>query len=714
MQKMIDERVEKHACMQRAREWEEKLSETGSRTSLWYPTENMYDYDVLFYKIDIEVVLDSEWVGGYVEMTAKSLVEGLNYVDLTLMTDLEVTAVRRNGYSLGFSHSVELLTVNLGSYFNPGDEFTIKIEYNGHPPYPYGMFFKEYDGHPVCYTSCEPFGARSWWPCKDFTFDKADSAEIIVKHPAFFGPKDIDCISNGILLSKVGGGTYFTSHWFEKYPITTYLVSLSISDYRTVVQHWEYAPGENMRVEHNYFPGKPPDDMSGSTYYMVNYTLPSLDALSYYFGLYPFWDEKYGHSHWTGGGAMEHQTSTTIGPNFNTEWVIVHELGHQWAGDIVTCETFNHIWLNEGFASYTEVLHYEYHYGWSYAHSWLMTQERINVGTPYIENIETDPIFHTATVYDKGSWLAHMLRRQMGDALFFPAMQDFYQTSEFYGGSATSEDLCEHLSQYYGSDMSWFFDAWVYQNGQPNYKYSYTYQPDGAGRGQLVTFFLEQQNVDGVFPMNVEIMAHMGGSDTTLTVWNDDEIDVYQFVLPYAPTYFEIDPDDNILKTVEQVSFAMRIAVGDLPDAFLDWPYSFIFTAIGGVPGYVWEHVGGQLPDGLTFNETTGELSGTPASHGDYSFTIRCTDSDSPANVEEREFSISVRELIFTRGDCDDSGGIDIDDVVFLINYIFAGGPAPNPIDAGDADCSGEVDIDDATYLIAYIFSGGPPPPEEC
>jgi hypothetical protein len=604
--------------------------------------------------------------------------------------------------------------VNLSTFYGTGEEFTITIEYNGHPPEPYGMFFKEYDGHPVCFTSCEPFGARSWWPCKDFPFDKADSAEIIVTHADFFGPRDIDCISNGRLLSKIGDGFTFTSHWFEKYPIATYLISLSISDYDRVVQNWEYAPGETMPVEHNYFPSVPPSSPSGSTYYMVNYTIPSLDALSYYFGLYPFYDEKYGHSQWTYGGAMEHQTSTTIGHNFNTEYVIAHELGHQWAGDNVTCATFNHIWLNEGFASYTEVLHFEYNYGWPTAYNWLMSQRRIDAGTPYVEDIENDPIFDHVTVYDKGSWLVHMLRHQMGDSLFFAAMQDFFLTSEFAGRSATTEDLSQHVSQYYGSDMSWFFDAWVYQEGQPNYKYSYTSEPSGSGRGELVTLFLDQENSDGIFPMNVDIVAHAGIYDTSFTIWNGNEVNVYQFVLPYPPSYFEIDPEDHILKTVEQVPFTMRIAVGGLPDAIVDEEYSFDFWAIGGVPDYEWEHVSGQLPNGLAFNEITGELSGIPDSVGDHSFTIRCTDSDSPPNVDEREFSISVVERTFTRGDCDGSGAIDVDDAVFLVAYIFSGGPAPDPIDAGDVDCSGGIDVDDVVYLVAYIFSGGPPPPDEC
>lgn len=68
----------------------------------------------------------------------------------------------------------------------------------------------------------------------------------------------------------------------------------------------------------------------------------------------------------------------------------------------------------------------------------------------------------------------------------------------------------------------------------------------------------------------------------------------------------------------------------------------------------------------------------------------------------------------FICGDADGSGGIDIDDVVYLIAYIFTGGPAPDPLDAGEVDCSGSIDIDDVVYLIAYIFTGGPAPCEAC
>jgi hypothetical protein len=719
IQEMIEERARNHPSLFKSRDLIPDLAAAKRPFQITTPTSNMHDYDVLYYKINIEIDMDSETIEGYVEMRLKNLIDGLSSVDLTLNEFLSVTDVRLDGVSQAFSHSTSLLTVFLDETFDSGDELTLRVDYGGFPQYYYlyyagGMFFFYYDDQKVAFTFAEPFGARGWWPCKDFTFDKPDSIDVAVTHPTVHEGNPMSCASNGVLVSVVdnGNGTT-TTHWSEKHPIATYLVALVITEFEEITQSWEYAPGESMPVRHFHYPSIPPSETWGSTYYMVNYTLPALDALSYWWGTYPFYDEKYGHMQDLAGGAMEHQTCTSIHAEFNTEWVIAHELAHQWAGDQVTCSPFNHMWLNEGFASYGEVLYIEYLYGWSNARLMLASQRHINAGSPYVENLATENVFDGETVYDKGSWLVHMLRHQMGDTLFFPAMQYYFHDSEFAGGSASTDDLNSVVSDFYGCDMSWFFDAWVYQEGQPNYRYFYDYTPEPEARdGYDVLFFLEQNNIDGIFPMNVEIHAYAGDYDTLYRVRNEYEATLYEFHLPNPPDSFKIDPDEKILRTVQEVPAGMRIVTGGIPDAIVGEPYSFSFEAMWGVPDYQWEKLLGQFPSGLTFNENTGELSGTPTWVSESFFRLRCTDSDSPPNVDVRDFTMSIVEPPPLCGDCDASGEISVDDVVFLLNFIFNGGPAPDPIEIGDVDDSDSIDIDDAVYLIMYLFMGGPPPIE--
>jgi hypothetical protein len=257
--------------------------------------------------------------------------------------------------------------------------------------------------------------------------------------------------------------------------------------------------------------------------------------------------------------------------------------------------------------------------------------------------------------------------------------------------------------------MSWFFDAWVYQEGQPNYRYFWEYEPD-LKDGYLVRFYLEQINDDGIFPMNVEIAATAGDLDTLLRVWHATEGKLFEFHLPNPPDTFVIDPYGKIMKRAYQIEPGLRIITDSIPDAIIGEPFSIAFKANWGVPDYQWEKTLGQFPYGMTFNEETGVLSGVPGWETEYYFRLRCTDSDSPSNTHERGFTLSVVPAPPLCGDCDGSGEVDLDDVVYTLNFIFNGGPAPDPLEVGDVNATETVDIDDAVYLIEYLFMGGPEP----
>jgi hypothetical protein len=153
----------------------------------------------------------------------------------------------------------------------------------------------------------------------------------------------------------------------------------------------------------------------------------------------------------------------------------------------------------------------------------------------------------------------------------------------------------------------------------------------------------------------------------------------------------------------------------DQDDTYYLVPYSYQFWAVGGEEPYTWRKGTGQYPFGLSLDPSTGILSGTPSYKATAFFQIIVTDQLG------QEDTLSITMVTddppapsFICGDADGSDAIDIDDVVYLVNYIFSGGPPPDPLESGDADCSGNIDIDDVVYLINYIFAGGDPPCATC
>ena len=153
-----------------------------------------------------------------------------------------------------------------------------------------------------------------------------------------------------------------------------------------------------------------------------------------------------------------------------------------------------------------------------------------------------------------------------------------------------------------------------------------------------------------------------------------------------------------------------------LPDGYAGVPYFYQFWAVGGIEPYNWTKLAGQVPYPCVFHEgQDGSITGVPAYEGTYYMLVKLSDSDSPPNYDTVSVAITILpDQPFICGDTDGSGTVDIDDAVFLINYIFTGGAAPYPIDSGDVDCSGNVDIDDIIYLAAYVLSGGPEPCANC
>ncbi|MBA7594819.1 MAG: T9SS type A sorting domain-containing protein [Calditrichaeota bacterium] len=502
------------------------------------------NYDVSHYRIEIDIDTTEKSITGTVTMTARARTDTFATVELDLDSGMTVDSV--GGDAIVYSHTGNLLRIDLAKSVPSGDPFVVQVAYHGQPVSDgFGGFrFDQHNGKPIIWTLSEPYFARDWWPCKDTPGDKADSVDMIVTVPA-----DLTAASNGSLLSTIdnGDGTTRTFHWHEGYPITTYLVSLAISNYASWSEWFHYQPGDSMEVRYYVYPEAVETAQAQLT--------ETLDMLAYFhdiFGPYPFLSEKYGIAQFAWGGGMEHQTITSQG-SFGTI-LTVHELAHQWWGDKITNASWHEIWLNEGFASYAEALYFEHTQGQDYYHTYMGWMDRDYPYPIYVDDTTSVArIFHI-TVYDKGGWFLHMLRHIVGDSTFFDILLAYSDDPRFaYGNTTTAgfQSVCDSVSE---QDLDWFFQPWIYEVGRPEYRVEWS-AGDSAGT-PVLNLLIEQTQVPerALFPMPIDITVETALGDTVVTVFNNSASQVFRIPLAAAPVGIIVDQDGWILKRIVSVS----------------------------------------------------------------------------------------------------------------------------------------------------------------
>ena len=665
-------------------------------------------YDARYYRLDLNLNDTTEIVSGSVYIYGEALIDGFNVVELNFFDNSEmyVDSVRSNGVSVSFSWSNDIIRIFLNGTYNTGESFGATVFYHGHP-LEGGLQSFDWGYHgspsmPIMSTLSEPYFAQSWWPCKDLPRDKADSVDININVRS-----DVYVASNGLLREIVDYGSTKTYKWHEGYPITTYLVSIAATNY-TIFSNW-YHPirGDSMEVIYYVYP-----ERYNQAAALWPITPSMIEYFANTFGEYPFVEEKYGMAHFTWGGAMEHQTNTSFSSTWYSEWVIAHELAHQWWGDYITCHNWHHIWLNEGFASYSEALWAAYAYGEGQYHPYMNSMQYWGGGSIFIEDTTNAwNIFHII-VYDKGAWVLHMLRGVVGDEDFFQILRDYYSDPRYAHGAAETEDFQEICETVSGMDLDYFFQEWIYGVYYPKYRYSYTWEPAGGGYSRVFVHLDQTQTTDPThFTMPVDIKVSTYSGDTTVVLFNDPRHkDVAVRLLGTSGISVSVDPDRWILRSVSSGSYGMNIVTTDLPSAPLASAYAETLLAKGGVAPYVWELESGTLPNGLVLDSLTGLISGIPTVQDSFDFTVKATDSSNPNKTDTQELYILVTEIQYIRGDVNHDLVVDVGDVIYIVNYLYANGPEPLPLESADVNCDGIVNISDVVYLVNYLFKGGPPP----
>jgi aminopeptidase N len=501
-------------------------------------------FDVGYYRLELNIFTPSSYLKGRVTIAGRCRLDGVRFLTLDLRNQMHVDSVLVDDQSSPFIQNSSSFEITLPRAAVQNDTLSIDVFYQGTPvPTGFGSFyFDSHEGIPWVYTLSEPYGAKDWWPCKDDPSDKADSADIIVTCDSTFKVG-----SNGKLTSVVKNSDGTSTHyWKERYPIASYLISIAITNYAQFSNWYRYTNTDSMEVLNYVLP-----EHLDAALESLPRTIDMLKVFSDLFGQYPFIKEKYGHAEFGKGGAMEHQTMTST--RTFAEDVIAHELAHQWFGDMITCRSWTDLWLNEGFAQYGSALFREQQYGmpsyWTYMNAQL-DRARLAlgvIGAPDTSSVQD--LFNSFRTYSKGAVVLHMLRRVLGDSLFFQSLLAYANDPALKYSTATTQDfqsICERVS---GKSLGYFFQEWIYGEGFPTYDYTWTWNT--LKDSSVCILNVEQRdtrNNPSFFTMPIDIRLTLGGRDTTVTVYNNAQKQSFTLRCDTPPSAVLLDPDRWILK----------------------------------------------------------------------------------------------------------------------------------------------------------------------
>jgi aminopeptidase N len=551
--------------------------ETGPDTS---------GYDVKKYTISYDVDFGSRTISARTRVDAVATAEGLATVDLDFV-GFSISELTVDGASGSYARvgGARVLRVALPRALAPGQPFAIEVAYAGQPTIEGGLGFGFTQSGAA--TFAEPEGARLWYPCKDRPSDKAQYEGFVTV------PSSYVVASNGRLVGTTAAGQGRTTyHWLETHQICTYLIDFAVSDYRVI----EDSLGD-LPVRHYVYPR-----LESAARTDLSRTPEMIATFQERLGVpYPF--DKYGHALFENfGGAMEHQSCTSYGAGLITgdnryDLVVAHELGHQWFGDLVSPSDWREIWLNEGFATWTEYLWIE-HFDPDYLPQLKADRERQfddyedRVGAYALYAPPASRLFGT-TIYEKGGWVVAMLRDQIGDDAFFAGMRSYLEGHAY--GNATTEDFRAAMEAASGRDLSAFFAEWVYGVGHPQYQTAWTARIVPGGHYQLDLRVRQIQSTATVFttPLEVEAVSADGARVREVVAVTSADA-VATVCLDFDPVRVTFDPDNRVLGPVyasgEAVPSQPAVCAEDAPDveiASVGWvaPGALRVTGTGFVVG---------------------------------------------------------------------------------------------------------------------------------
>ena len=438
-------------------------------------------WDLTYYHLDIKVDPDNKFISGSNTIQYK-VVDAQKDLQVDLQPPLKITKAIQDGEVLPVKHVGNAHFITPNSIQNIGNLKTIEIFYEGHPkeainaPWDGGFSWKkDANGNHFVATSCQGLGASVWWPCKDHMYDEVDSMLISVNVP-----KDLIDVSNGRLRSIEQSGDTKTYSWFVGSPINNYGVNVNIGDY---VKFSEVYDGMAGNLDMDYYVLR--DNLEKAKEHFKD-APKMMKAFEYWFGQYPFYKDGFKLVEVPYLG-MEHQSSVTYGNQYkkgylgrdlsSTGWglkfdfIIIHESGHEWFANSITCKDIADMWVHESFTNYSESLFVEYHYGKEAGADYVIgTRSGIKNDKPIIGfyNVNKEG---SSDMYNKGGNILHTLRQLVeDDEKWRDILRGLNRT--FYHQTVSTQQIENYISQQSGIDLTAFFNQYLRTVEIPTLEYS--------------------------------------------------------------------------------------------------------------------------------------------------------------------------------------------------------------------------------------------------
>ncbi len=503
-------------------------------------------YDVCEYEIFLDVNhLQANRHIGHTKITLRLSSAVFDSLSLDLKNH-NVDSVRVNSQSVGFSYDANKIHLALPDYLTANSVAEVEVYYNGGQvlePYAWGGI--HYEPH-IIYTLGVAFAdfphtyGRSWFACNDSFTDKATFKFHITTN------NNVRAVCSGRQDSVSYSEDCCTYHWTLSQPIPTYLASMTIADFDLLERDLVSENG-TVPLQVYYF-------ASDSSQVYRNFEMfdSAFANMERCFGAFPF--NRVGYCTTT-QGSMEHVDNISLAHSLaasfsdNSQSVIVHEFGHSWFGNLITCQTAGDMWINEGWTTFTEKLNLEAMYGADYAKNHFRKKaESVLKTLPRTEGVfplygADSTLTYSSTIYDKGALVAMSLKAYMGDSLFYSSVRKLL--SDFAFANVSSPIMRDSLSAYSGIDLTDFFNYYVFDTVLHHFCISRFTPQENSATVQIQSRTLHNDNVAAAHIRLPITFMDKDFNTCKRQIIDNGNNQEHTFSLPFTPVAAFLDMDEE-------------------------------------------------------------------------------------------------------------------------------------------------------------------------